>query len=363
LQYHPDRQAGKSDAEKKEAEEKFKEVNEAYSVLSDPDKRAHYDQFGTADESGFSAGGIDPFEFFRKMHAGFGMADDDGDGDFGFSPFGFSMGGSRRREAPDVNAPENGSDIQTNVGVSFKEGVFGCTKEFDFDLDKECPECHGTGVKKGSSPTVCPKCKGHGQVATVRRFGPMVSQQITTCPDCGGSGYSMKHCTKCGGSGRVAEKRHVKVKIPAGFSDGQRLRLRGLGRCGVKGGVNGDLYVVVRVGGSDLFTRDGLDVYLKFFVSPVMATLGGKVDVPTPYGYKKLTISPATASGTRMRIKGGGIKADSGTGDMFIDVEIEPYVNLTSEQKKLLEQISKTETAGNFAKSAELKRKASGFYG
>ena len=358
--YHPDRQQGKSETEKKEAEEKFKECSEAAEVLRDPDKRARYDQFGTADGSGFSTGGMDPFEFFRKMQAGFGQMDD---GDFGFSPFGFGMGGScHQHEAPDINAPEDGADIQTSISVTFKEAVFGCTKDFNFDLDKECPDCRGTGAEKGSIPTLCTKCKGQGQIATVRRFGPMVSQQITTCPDCGGSGYSMKRCPTCSGSGRVAEKRHVKVKIPAGFSDGQRLRLRGLGRCGVKGGTNGDLYVVVRVGDSDLFTRDGLNVYLRFFISPVTATLGGKVDIPTPYGYKKLVISPGTASGARMRIKGGGIKADDGVGDMFIDIEIEPYVNLTSEQKKLLEQIAKTETAGNFVKSAELKAKAGRFY-
>jgi len=365
---HPDRQAGKSEAEKKEAEEKFKEVNEAYSVLSDPDKRRNYDQFGSAEGPGQMGGGggfggFDPMSFFRKMHAGFGFGRDEDDGFDGFDGFGFGNGGRSGGMAPDIDSPEDGSDVQTRITVSFKESVTGCTKEFDFGLDRECPECHGTGAEKGAKPEKCRTCGGRGRVVHVSRMGPMVTQQVTECPDCHGTGYSVKPCPHCHGAKRVDERRHVKVKVPAGFQDGKQLRLKGLGRCGIKGGTSGDLYVVVRVEESDIFLREGNDILLKAFVSPAAATFGGKIEVPTPYGYKHVKIAAGTESGTRLKVAGAGIRPAVGqTGDMYIDISVEPYSDLSQEQKELLEKLQKTERQTNFKKASELRKKAEEFY-
>ncbi len=364
LKTHPDRQAGKSEAEKKAAEEKFKAANEAYSVLSDPEKRRNYDQFGSAEGSGRPGGGFegfDPMSFFRKMSAGFGMGGF-GDDDDGFGGFGFGMGDSRGRKAPDYSSPEDGSDVQTRISVTFKESVEGCAKEFDFDLDKECPDCGGTGVKSGSKPEKCPDCGGKGRTVRVSRTPLGVMQQISDCPRCCGAGYSVEHCAECGGSGRVAGKRHVKVKVPAGFRDGQQLRLRGLGRCGVKGGSDGNLYVVVEVGKSDVFERSGDDVLVRAYVSPATASLGGKVSVPTPYGYRSVKVAPGTASGTRLKVAGAGIKTAGGTGDMYIDLSIEPYSNPTKEQRELLEKLQKTEREATFKAAKAAKDAADRYY-
>lgn len=354
--YHPDRQQGKSDAEKKKAEELFKECSEAAETLRDPDKRKAYDQFGPDGVSGggsFGGGGFSAFDamdIFRRMRSRFG----------GFDGFDDESDGP---QAFDENAPERGRDIQMTVSVSFKEMVWGCSKDLDLDLDKECPECKGTGIEPGTKPETCKTCRGRGQVAHVRRMGFMVQQEITDCPDCGGTGVSAKPCRKCGGRKRVAEKRHVKMKIPAGVRNGERLRLRGLGQCGLKGGPNGDLYAHIAVGGSDLFARNGDDVLVRAFVSPATASLGGKIEVPTLGGYRKVKLAPGTASGTRLKISGAGVKPESGrAGDMYVDVYVEPYASPTPEQRRLLEQLAKTETASSFAAARELRRKADEFY-
>lgn len=356
MQYHPDRQAGKSDAEKKAAEDRFKEINEAYSVLSDKEKRARYDRFGDSESGGFDFDGIDPMEFFRKMHrSGFGF--DDGEGDYGF--------GQKRRKPTkeDLNRPEDGNDISLQMRVSFKESVFGCTKEFDLDLDKECPECGGTGAAEGAEPKECEDCHGSGYVTHTVRQGWMVSQSMMQCQKCGGTGFTVDRCGKCHGAKRVYEKRHVKVRVPAGFQDGMRLRLKGMGQSGVKGGSNGSLYLTVRTGQSDVFMRDGNDIYIKTYISPVVASLGGKVEVPTLYGYKKVKIAPGTANGTRLRVAGEGVKPEVGErGDMIIELEVEPYSSVTDEQKELLEKLQKSEGIDNFKKASELRKKAEEFY-
>lgn len=364
LKTHPDRQAGKSEAEKKDAEERFKAANEAYSVLSDPEKRRNYDQFGSAEGPGHSGGGFegfDPMSFFRKMSAGFGMGGFDDD-DGGFDGFGFGMGGSRRRQAPDYSSPEDGSDVQTKISVTFKESVKGCVKEFDFDLDGECPDCHGTGVKSGTKPEKCPECGGKCRTVRVSRTPFGMTQMVSNCRRCHGTGYSVEQCPKCGGGGRVGASRHVKVKVPAGFRDGQQLRLKGLGRCGVKGGSDGNLYVVVNVGKSDVFERNGDDVLVRAYVSPSVASLGGKVRVPTPYGYRNVKVAPGTVSGTRLKVSGAGIKTASGTGDMYIDLVVEPYSDLTKEQKDLLERLQKTETESNFRDAKSAREAADRYY-
>jgi len=368
LKYHPDRQAGKTDAEKKDAEEKFKEVNEAYSVLSDKEKRARYDQFGTADGGpGFSGfgngpGGFDPFTFFRKMHAGFGV---DPDSDDGFGGFGFGMGGRRRREERDFDAPEDGSDVQMNrpVSVTFKESVFGVKKEFDIDLDQECPDCGGRGVKRGTTPKECPHCHGQGQIVHRQGGGLFMSATVMPCPHCHGSGYDVEACPRCGGRKRIHAKRHVKLTVPRGAYDGMVLRLKGMGQCGVKGGNDGSLYIPVSVGRSDIFVRDENDILLKAYVSPAVATLGGKIEVPTLYGYKKIKIEPGTVSGTKLKVAGSGIKNENGSvGDMIIVVSVEPYANVSDEQKDLLERLQKLEKPEHLPQTAKLRASAAEFY-
>lgn len=356
LLYHPDRQVGKSESEKKDAEEKFKEINEAYTVLSDPEKRQNYDQFGSADahvDGGFDGfGGFDPFDMFRKMRGfgGFGSGDDDRDFD------------DRRKR--DFDSPENGRDMQTRMTVSFKESVFGCTKEFTANLDEECHECHGKGIKNGSEPKTCEHCHGKGRVVHVTKTGWMMQQTISECPYCHGTGVFVEECPVCHGAKRIPKSRELKVKIPAGISDGQCLRVKGCGHCGVKGGSSGDMYVAISVMPSDLFERHENDIYVNAYISPAIATLGGKVEIPTLYGYKKIKIQPGSKSGMTMRIAGGGLKPSDGyTGDLYVMLIIEPYSNLDDEQKKLLEKLANSEKTENFELAKSEREKAAAFYG
>lgn len=237
-QYHPDMQNGKSESEKKAAEEKFKEVAEAYSVLGDKEKREHYDRYGDAGDNagGFSDfGGFDPFEMFERMAGGGGF------GHFGgrFGGFNFGMGGRHGNSTPSWDLPENGQNVETSISITFKESINGCIREFDLDLDKECPDCHGRGIKEGTTPKKCSRCHGDGQVVSVQRNGCMICQQVSECPDCHGTGYEFDKCPKCGGRRRLKDVRHVKVKVPPGIRTGMNLRLAGLGQCGVKGGKTG----------------------------------------------------------------------------------------------------------------------------
>lgn len=360
LKLHPDRQSGKSDAEKKEAEEKFKEVNEAYATLKDKDKRASYDRFGADGPQGFGGGGgFDPYEFFRKMHEGRGNG---GFGDFGFGDFGFGMGGARRDPPPDPDSPEDGRDVQVSVEVPFKESVFGSTHEFEIGLDRECPECHGTGAAEGSRPEVCPHCHGTGSVTRTERRGWMASIVTSPCPHCGGTGWTFNKCQKCGGKRRVPERKKAKFKIPAGISSGQRLRLKGMGRCGVCGGEDGDLYITVNVGPSELFRRDGDDIWTTVFVSPATAALGGSVDVATPYGWEKAKVEPGTVAGAVLWVKGAGMRTPRGKGDLKAKVVVETMSSLTPEQKDLLKRLRESETGDNFRLASAMRTLAEDFF-
>jgi len=335
--YHPDMQSGKTDEQKKEAEEKFKKINEAYATLSDKEKRDYYDRFGTINGNGGGAS-VDPYEFFRKAHSQF-----HGFGDFG--DFDFGMGGFGNSAKADPNAPKDGDDIQIKIKIKFKDAVFGTKKKFEIEINDPCPDCKGSGAENGELET-CPHCKGTGFMQYQKGF--MTVRQ--TCNHCMGSGKTYKNvCKRCGGSGIVRGKHEIDLNVPAGVSDGQRLRLSGAGMCGVNGGRNGDIYVVVLIDGTELFERDGNDIYTNVHIDPVTASLGGSVDVFTPYGMASLTIPPGTDSGKMMKMGGKGIKNTftSFTGDLYVRVSILPLTNMTKEQEELLNKLKNTITDAN----------------
>lgn len=341
--YHPDMQAGKSDAEKKEAENKFKELAEAYDVLSNKDKRNQYDQFGF---NGPNIGGS-PFDDFS------GMADFMKHHFGGMHGFGFNFGDDEddmfQKSPPKYNMPENGQNVQIAIDISFKDVVNGCKRSFDIKLTKPCPECNGTGIEKNSQPTKCPHCNGKGRIIKTMRNGFMMQQIISDCPHCNGSGYEVKYCKKCNGNKRVQDTKHIEIKIPAGVENGQRLRIQGKGHCGVNGGTDGNLFVVINVKHQNVFEQNGLNVKTKIDIDPITATIGGKVKAASPYGIIDIDIAPNTKNGL-ITIKGKGIKSSLTTlaGDLIVEVNITPFEKLDNNQKQLLEDFRKTLKSNNF---------------
>lgn len=367
LKYHPDRQAGKSDAEKKEAEEKFKEAAEAYEVLSDKSKRAQYDQFGfdgphmTSGGGGF--GGFDMSEFMRRhggMFSSFFGGSPFGDSDDGF--FGGFSGMPRENKLPDPTAPENGRDVRLKINLPFKDTIFGKVREFDIDLTEECHKCHGTGVKSGSKPQKCPHCHGTGMLEERIQQGWMMSISQGPCRHCGATGYIFDKCDECHGEKRVPKTKHVSVKIPAGIEVGQKLRVKDFGECGTCGGKNGDLYLyIVGVEGNEMFERFGINLKLKWPISPIVASLGGKVEVLTPYGYEKMKVPAGTVSGDHIVLGGKGIKTSAGIGNLVVEVVIEPLSKLTPEQESLLKKLESTVSESNLKQTSEMKKKGDEF--
>ena len=358
IKYHPDKQNGKSDAEKKEAEEKFKEISEAYEILSDKDKRAQYDQFGF---DGPQMGGFSGFDMndFMSRHGSM-FEDMMGMGGFGFDFNPFGGRSQRRRQEFNPNQPEDGADIQVNANITFKQAAFGCTKDFDLQSEKECDACHGTGFDPSTKPTECSCCHGTGMISKQSRTPFGVSIMSSPCPQCHGQGISAKVCSKCSGHKRVHDTKHISIKIPAGIDEGQRLRVIGKGQCGTCGGRDGNLFLHVHIMPSELFSRKGNNVILEDFpISPITATFGGKVDVPTLNGYKKLAIPAGTKSNQTFRIPKQGI---AGNGDFFVKVKLEPFSNLTDDQKKLLKDFENIMSESNCAATAELKSNATTFY-
>ena len=320
----------------KEAEARFRELNEANEVLSDPDKRARYDQFGFNDPMN-GAGGFDT--------SGFGGFGDMG----GFSSIfdqlfgGAGMGGSSRR----ANAPQQGNDLRYDLRITFEEAVFGCEKSFDFYRSELCDDCHGSGAKPGTSPTTCPTCKGAGQVRVQGGF----MTTIRTCQTCGGTGKVIKdRCPKCGGTGRVKRKRTATVKVPAGIDNGQTIVMNGQGEPGLNGGPNGDLYIVITVRPHRLFRRDGTNLYLDMPISFPTAALGGEIDIPTLKGTVKYTVPEGTQNGTEFRLRGKGVPQvrSSFTGDLIVRVRVEVPTRLTDKQKELLRQFDESSTGKEY---------------
>lgn len=337
--YHPDVYASASDAERKEAEEKFKEINHAYEVLSDDQKRAAYDTYGDENGPQMGAGGF-------GGASGFGFDVDDIFSSI-FSGFG---GGSRAQRA---NAPQRGQDILASATISFEEAAFGVQRIVKIRRVENCPDCNGTGAKDGKAFKICSQCKGSGRVTMTQRtpFGQVSSQ--TVCPSCKGSGRIITDkCSTCGGVGRAEKAREVKVNIPAGIDAGQRIRYENEGHAGINGGEKGALYVEVRVAPHKLFARNGADVHLEVPINFVDAILGCSIQVPTLYGDKEVKIPEGTQSGTVFTLKGCGIKKlkGNGKGDMFVKVIVEVPKNVNREQKDLLGKFAKTIDKKQFPK-------------
>jgi molecular chaperone DnaJ len=323
-QYHPDIN------KESNADEKFKEIAEAYEILSDDQKKAQYDQFGHAGPNQGFGGGSD--------FNGFGGFEDI------FSSF-FGGGGTRRR---DPNAPRQGSDLQYTMTLSFEEAVFG--KEVDVEIPREetCDTCHGSGAKPGTKPETCKHCQGSGQLNVEQNtpFGRIVNRRV--CNHCNGTGKEIKNkCHTCSGTGKVKKRRKINVKIPAGVDDGQQLRVSGQGEPGVNGGPAGDLYVVFQVRTHEFFERDGDDIYCEMPITFVQASLGDEIEVPTIQGKIKLKVPAGTQSGTKFRLKGKGVPnvRGYGVGDQHIIVRIITPTKLTEKQKQLLAEFA--EISGN----------------
>ncbi|WP_028399253.1 molecular chaperone DnaJ [Ectobacillus panaciterrae] len=319
--YHPDVST------EADATEKFKEVQEAYEVLSDDTKRAQYDQFGHAGPNQGFGGGFEGGDF-----GGFGFEDI-------FSTF-FGGGGRRR----DPNAPRQGSDLQYSMMLDFEEAIFGKEMDIEIPSEENCDTCHGSGAKPGTKKETCSHCSGTGQVSVEQNtpFGRVVNRRA--CTHCSGTGQIIKEkCTTCHGSGKVRKRKKIHIKIPAGIDDGQQIRVSGKGEAGVNGGPAGDLYVVIRVRDHEFFERNGDDVLCEMPLTFAQAALGDEVEVPTVHGKVKLKIPAGTQTGKQFRLKGKGAPnvRGYGQGDQYVIVRVVTPANLTARQKELLEEFAR----------------------
>ncbi len=337
--YHPDLNPGDAEAEKN-----FKEVNEAYEVLSDPEKKQRYDTYGHAGvDPNFGAGG-------GGWSGGFGGAGFDLNDIFeGFFGGGFGGGGNARRADP--NAPRRGSDIHVGLTISFMEAAHGCTKTVSYTRQENCPDCGGSGAKKGTSAQTCPDCGGSGYVMEQQRTPFGVIQNRRVCPHCQGKGKIISDpCNKCKGSGKVQVTVKKEVNIPAGIDDEQSLALRGQGNAGSNGGAWGDAIVVVTVRPDPVLTRRNYDVYVDVPITYSQAVLGAEIVVPTIDGKVQYTIPEGTQSGTRFRLRGKGIQYlnGRGRGDEYVTVNVEIPKKITREQRKALEAFEATLKDDNY---------------
>ncbi len=322
--YHPDMNPGDAEAEKK-----FKEASEAYAVLSDPEKRRQYDQFGHAAFEGGGAGGFGGFDF---NSADFGDIFGDIFGDF--------FGGGRRRGAN--NGPMKGANIRTSVRITFEEAVFGVSKEIELTLKDECATCHGTGAKPGTSPETCTKCGGKGQVVFTQQsfFGTV--RNVQSCPECNGTGKVIKEkCADCHGTGYIANRKKIQVSIPAGIDNGQSVRIRDKGEPGTNGGPRGDLLVEVIVARHPIFQRQDYNIFSTVPISFAVAALGGDVVVDTVDGKVIYEVKPGTQTDTKVRLKGKGVPSlrnKEVRGDHYVTLVIQTPEKLSGEAKELLKQ-------------------------
>ena len=347
--YHPDMNPGD-----KEAEKKFKEASEAYAVLSDPEKRRQYDQFGHAAFDG-GAGGAGGFGGFDFNGADFGDIFGDIFGD---------LFGGRRGSAGARSGPMKGANLRTSVRITFEEAVFGTEKEIELTVKEECKTCHGTGAKPGTSPETCPKCGGKGQVVFTQQsfFGTV--RNVQACPDCGGTGKIIKEkCTDCHGSGFVPMKKRFAVTIPAGIDNGQMLRDRGNGEPGTNGGPRGDLLVEVVVSQHPVFKRQDTTIYSTVPISFVKAALGGPIRIKTVDGEVEYEVKPGTQTDTRVRLKGKGVPSlrnRNVRGDHFVTLVVQVPERMTEAQKEALRKFD--DAMNGIAPEGE-KHKKKGLFG
>ena len=360
MKYHPDRNPGDASAE-----EKFKEVNEAYSVLSDPDKKAKYDRFGFAGvdpsygagEGGFSGG------FGESGFRGFSSSD------FGFDDIGdifnmFTGGGSSYSTTR--NGPRRGADIQKRMTISFEEAAFGVKKTIKITKDCECEACKGTGAKDGTAKHTCPQCNGTGTATTVQNTILGTMRRTGTCPTCNGKGYVIDtKCPKCYGSGTINKSVNINVDIPAGVDNDSVITLRGQGEPGTKGGSPGDLFLVLTVSPHDYLKRKGNDLWITVPVTFTQAALGDEITIPSLREKISCKIPAGTQPGTVLRIKGKGIAAlNTGRmGDMFVEINLEVPTKLTNRQKELIRQFGEEKPAeGSYAKRKSFAEKVKEFF-
>lgn len=326
--YHPDMNPGDQEAEKK-----FKEASEAYAVLSDPDKRRQYDQFGHAAFDGGAGGAGGGFDF-----SGMDMGDIFGD------LFGDLFGGGRTRRSN--NGPMKGANVRSSVRITFEEACFGTEKELDLSLKDECNTCHGTGAKPGTSSETCSKCGGKGQVVYTQQSLFGMVRNVQTCPDCHGTGKIIKDkCSDCRGTGYISSRKKIKVSIPAGIDNGQSVRIRDKGEPGVNGGPRGDLLVEVNVSRHPIFQRSDVDIYSTAPITFAQAALGGEVRINTVDGDVMYTVKPGTQTDTRVRLRGKGVPSlrnKSIRGDHYVTLVVQVPTKLTGEQKDLLEAFDRS---------------------
>ena len=329
--YHPDMNPGD-----KEAEAKFKEATEAYSVLSDAEKRRQYDQFGHAafENGGGGAGG------------GFGGFDFGGDmGDIFGDIFGdlFGGGGGRRRAN---NGPMKGANLRAAVNIMFQEAITGCDKELEINLKDPCKKCNGTGAKPGTSPETCKKCNGSGQVVMTQQSMFGMVRNVTVCPDCQGTGKIIREkCPDCRGTGFTSSRKKIQVSIPAGIDDGQSIRIRDKGEPGTNGGPRGDLLVEVRVARHPVFAREDMNIFSSARISFAQAALGGKIRIPTVDGDVEYEVKPGTQPNTRIRLKGKGVPSlrnKNIRGDHYVTLTLQVPTNLSNESKEALRKFDET---------------------
>ncbi len=335
MQYHPDRNPGD-----KEAEEKFKEAAEAYDVLSNPDKKARYDQFGHEGLRGAASGGFDASDLGSIFeHFGSIFGDLFGSGS-GYSRFGGFGGGGGQK------AVRRGSDIRINVKLTLEDIAKGCTKKLKIPKQVTCPECNGLGAKDKSSVVTCPTCQGRGQVVRQQRSMFGIMQQVMPCEQCHGTGEIIKDkCPHCHGEGTVKGEEVITVNIPAGVQEGMVLRERGKGNAGPNGGIAGDLIVVIHEEEHPVFERDGANLYINYYISFPQAVLGSEVEIPLVEGKAKVKIAAGTQSGQVLRLQGKGLPDVNGRypGDLIVNVVVWTPTKLSKEEKELIEKLRDSE--------------------